>query len=273
MTAQTMLAEAASWLGYVQHGDTPFGDWYGARHNDPGDDAADWCAMAVSYWAWKTGQGDAVGEFAWVPSFVESFKDRGQFGQTPRVGAIIFMDFIEGPSGDGSHVGIVEVVHSDGSVGTIEGNTGTPGQVARRTRSGDIVGYGYPAYPTTQEDDVPKYSSVALAGNGSAASPATMHVTTINQDDTGSLETGNPSIVIDAGKTTQFATTIWPVGTGRVRLVEVDPVHYQVTKEYCWHGAGASITEVGDVSPDQHLWVQTDGAVTATAKVQSWPGA
>jgi CHAP domain len=145
---------AASQLGYVQHGDTIYGDWYGARHNDPGDDAADWCAMFLGWCGFKTGQGDVVGEFAWVPSYLEWFKGRHQFGKTPRVGALVFMDFVEGLSGQGSHVGIVEKVHSSSTVGTIEGNTGTPGEVARRTRSSDILGYGYPAYhPIPTEDD------------------------------------------------------------------------------------------------------------------------
>ena len=156
MTAQTMLAMAASQLGYVQHGDTIYGDWYGARHNDPGDDVADWCAMFLAWCGFKTGQGDVVGEFAWVPSYLEWFRGRGQFGAGPRVGALVFMDFVLGLSGEGSHVGIVETVNGDGTVGTIEGNTGTPGEVARRTRSADILGYGYPAYHSIpiEEDDM-----------------------------------------------------------------------------------------------------------------------
>jgi surface antigen len=39
------------------------------------------------------------------------------------------------------HVGIVEKVHSNGTITTIEGNHGD--RVARVKRSGSIVGYGY----------------------------------------------------------------------------------------------------------------------------------
>lgn len=161
---QAMLAMAASQIGQTPaaNGGTKYTEWFASAHNAPQVRDADWCDAFISWCGDQTKQGDVVGAFAWVPSHVEFFKGRGQFGHSPRVGAIIFMDFVEGISGDGSHVGIVETVHADGSVGTIEGNTtagGHPSICARRTRSADIIGYGYPAYhsvpaPTVEDDDV-----------------------------------------------------------------------------------------------------------------------
>lgn len=163
MTAQAMLAMAASQIGQTPtaSGETKYTDWYATSQNAPLVRDADWCDALVSWCGDQTGQSDVVGVFAWVPSHVDWFKARGQFGQTPKVGAIVFMDFVAGLSGDGSHVGIVETVNGDGSVGTIEGNTragGYPSVCARRTRSADIIGYGYPAYhsapvPPAVDDD------------------------------------------------------------------------------------------------------------------------
>jgi CHAP domain len=164
LTAQTMLAMATSQLGQTPtpSGETKYTDWYAATHNTPQVRGKDWCDAYVSWCGAQTGQGDVVGEFAWVPSHVEWFKARGQFGQVPRAGAICFMDFIDGAGGDGSHVGIVEHVNGDGTVGTVEGNTeagGHPSICARHTRSTDIIGYGYPSYhsvpmPPAVDDDV-----------------------------------------------------------------------------------------------------------------------
>lgn len=279
MTAQTMLAKAASQLGYVQHGNTPYGLWYGGRHNDPADDAADWCAMFQGWCGFESGQGDVVGEFAWVPSYVEFFKNQGLFGHTPKVGALIFMDF-EGGS-EGSHVGIVEKIHSDGTVGTIEGNTGTPGQVARRTRAGDIIGYGYPAYHPAQEPDVAKHISLGMTKpiTVKANVPVTIHWDTLLQDDTGLLVAGDPSLLIDAGHTTPFEACVWLGGiAGSWTLFEVDPVTFKDTdKAYPGHGAPGAAYEVGgSLGPKKHLWMRftaaEDGVLEwGTARLNTWP--
>lgn len=76
---------------------------------------------------------------------------RGQWGSTPKVGAIVYYNL----SGLGrvSHVGIVEKVFSDGSWYAIEGNTDerggrTGGKVMRKHRYSVGVGggFGYPKY-------------------------------------------------------------------------------------------------------------------------------
>ncbi len=141
-----VLARAASFLGYKERGDndTTFGGWYGLNHQP-------WCDMFVSYVFAQEGAGAIGGRFAYCPSHVTWFRQRGQWGTTPRRGAVVFFSWDGGPTAD--HVGIVEVPSA--SPQTIEGNTssgaaGSQGNgdgVYRRIRNPRFVlGYGYPAY-------------------------------------------------------------------------------------------------------------------------------
>lgn len=141
-TADQVLAVARGQLGQGEHpagsNHNKFSDWYGIG-NGP------WCDMFVSWCADQAGAGGIVGRFAYTPSHAEWFADHGKWGQTPKVGAIIFYDWGGSHSIDAiDHVGIVEAVRADGSVVTIEGNTDDV--VARRVRRAGIAGYGYPAY-------------------------------------------------------------------------------------------------------------------------------
>lgn len=142
MSAETMLAKCRSYLGYQEEPPgsnvTLFGLWYGIS---PGA----WCAMYLSYCAAMTGNDAAVGRFASTRAWADWWFTKGQWGTTPKVGAIIFYDWEGGRLRGGiDHVGIVEAVNSDGSVTTIEGNTNDI--CARRVRRAFIVGYGYPDY-------------------------------------------------------------------------------------------------------------------------------
>lgn len=136
-TASAIIAEAKKWIGYHEDGNnhTIFGAWYGL-------DGEAWCDMFVSYIAAQTGNADVVGRFAYCPSHVAWFKNRGQWGATPKPGAIVFFTWDGGPVAD--HVGIVTAVNGDGSITTVEGNADN--QVEYLTRRGSILGYGYPAY-------------------------------------------------------------------------------------------------------------------------------
>lgn len=142
-----VLKVAASQIGYREgpNNDNKYGAELGGNHQP-------WCDYFVS-WCFKHADAeglDGPGTYAYTPSHAGWFRNSGQWGHEPRVGAVVFFDFPGGPDRI-SHVGIVERVLSDGWVGTIEGNTDgngsrTGGQVMRQTRRSGIVGYGYPAY-------------------------------------------------------------------------------------------------------------------------------
>ncbi|WP_242884012.1 CHAP domain-containing protein [Actinomadura litoris] len=146
-----MLNAARGQLGYGEKGGgwTKFGDWYARKFKvGAAYKTAAWCDMFLSWCAEQAGATSAVTGargWAYTPSHASWFVKAGRWGTTPRVGAIVFFDW--GGSRRVSaidHVGIVEAVHSDGSVTTIEGNTSDA--VMRRRRRTGIVGYGYPAY-------------------------------------------------------------------------------------------------------------------------------
>lgn len=144
VTAGAVLTIARAQIGYREgtNNDTKFGSWYGLNFNA-------WCAMFVSWVAANAKATDIIPKHAWTPAGAQWFKARDQWGHTPRVGAIVYFEW---PGvGRISHVGIVEAVHADGSVTTIEGNTNTSGSpqgngVYRMRRKANIAGYGYPKY-------------------------------------------------------------------------------------------------------------------------------
>jgi len=167
MSMKKVLEIAQSWVGYLEKASnkdlasktanagtanwTIFGAWYGLN-------PAEWCDMFVSYCGAKGGEEAAIGKFAYCPSHVNFFKNRGQWfargAQTPRSGDVIFF-------GDADHVGLVESV-SAGYVHTIEGNTrsgstlvANGGGVFRKQyplNSSYIMGYGRPNYASETND-------------------------------------------------------------------------------------------------------------------------
>lgn len=98
-----------------------------------------WC-MAFVYWCFDQA-GKAVGVIN--PMFktggvLDQFNKRKNVHQvqTPRPGDVIILDYGAGKG----HTGIVEMVHENGTVGTIEGNTNDEGsregyEVCRRKRN------------------------------------------------------------------------------------------------------------------------------------------
>jgi LysM repeat protein len=143
-TAETVLNVARNQLGTIENGsgDTLYSDWYGLSSES-------WCDMFVSWVGSTAGASGVIGHFAYCPSHVNWFKGRGQWGKTPRVGAVVFFDW--NGDGEADHVGLVETINADGSIGTIEGNSTNPNGgrygVFRHTEwPRYILGYGYPAY-------------------------------------------------------------------------------------------------------------------------------
>jgi CHAP domain/Putative peptidoglycan binding domain len=151
-----------------------FGKWYGM-------DGVQWCAIFVSYCFYNAQLPLPATErkgFAYCPSGVKWFRDKGQFFDNPKVGDVVFFDWYKGEPAcisdadthcsDAWHIGIVESVNADGSITSIEGNTsntsnGNGGEVMRRIRFSDVwYGFGRPSYSNqanpVQETDHPRWS-------------------------------------------------------------------------------------------------------------------
>ncbi|HEX2312132.1 MAG TPA: peptidoglycan-binding protein [Thermomonospora sp.] len=153
-TAKGMLAAARADLG-LSGRPNKFTRAYAERHGDEFL-RAPWCDMAITYWARKTGNADAVlpgGDRAYTVWHADDFRkiDRWFKGTVANVndakpGDIVFFDW-HGTNEIGriDHVGIVEKALGGGRVQTIEANTGDA--VKRRVRSASVIaGYGRPAY-------------------------------------------------------------------------------------------------------------------------------
>jgi hypothetical protein len=146
-----VLAIARSQLGTVEQPPGSNRTPYGAEY---GNDGQPWCAKFVWWVFRKSLASSLIPKAAYTPTFAQWFRDRGQWGQTPRPGAVVFFDFPNDNVNRISHVGVVEAVNGDGTITAIEGNTSSGrsgsqrdgGGVWRRTRRKGIVGYGYPAY-------------------------------------------------------------------------------------------------------------------------------
>lgn len=147
MSVDGMIAAAEKTLGLGESNNTNYiTRWYG-MNGQP------WCNMAVTYWAFQSGNQKAVtfgGKYAYTVAHAQAFKDRGQWHTDIagiRRGDIVFFDW-QGSNSIGAidHVGIVTGTSSDGrTVYTIEGNI--ENACRRKVRYSDtIAGYGRPAY-------------------------------------------------------------------------------------------------------------------------------
>lgn len=145
-TAAGMIEQARLLLGL---GELPPGSnhnrvttWYGID--------APWCNMAISFEAGHSGNLDAIGgKFAWTVAHAKAFQNRGRWHYGlggVRPGDVVFIDWSGTRVIDNiDHVGLVEAVHSDGSITTLEGNT-SDRFLRRRRDVSCVVGYGRPAY-------------------------------------------------------------------------------------------------------------------------------
>lgn len=131
-TATDVLNVAAKEIGYREGRDangnwnnrTKFNTWYADRVNNSTFLAVAWCAIFVSWVAWKAGALSIIPIHAWTPAGLAWFKARGRVVSTPRRGDIVY--FYYASMGRVGHVGIVESV-GNGYIVTIEGNTNTTG--------------------------------------------------------------------------------------------------------------------------------------------------
>ncbi|MFF0309542.1 CHAP domain-containing protein [Streptosporangium sp. NPDC004379] len=161
VSAQQVLDIAAQQIGVSENaygGGTKFHAWYlaseraketvardGGRIQDYAN--APWCAMFVSWVGEQAGIRPTMGWDAYTVSYAKWFADNGRWGQTPKPGAVVFFDWGGSKDIDAiDHVGLVKKDNGDGTITTIEGNTGN-GKVEERVRPvAQVDGYGYPVY-------------------------------------------------------------------------------------------------------------------------------
>lgn len=202
-TLAVVAAAFASELGYKEgrNNTTKYGAWFG-----PGFQNTAWCDEFVSYCGAKAGAADIIGRFAYCPAHVQWFKMRGQWGLTPRAGAIVFYSWNHDPIAD--HVGFVERVitspTSSPAIQTIEGNTSSgvvgsqgngDGSYRRVRTTRDVLGYGYPAYSSPAANS--SIPAVLVSSKPAPAPAGAKRVSLVNL---------RASIQVDGPKPTGFAS-------------------------------------------------------------------
>ncbi|WP_225878301.1 CHAP domain-containing protein [Spongiactinospora rosea] len=159
--AQDVINLALTQVGISENaagGGTKFHQWYMASPRaletvarDGGSVSAyanaPWCAMFVSWVGEEAGARPSVGWDAYTVTHAKWFNDNQRWGTTPKPGAVVFFGWNGGKRFDDiDHVGFVIQDNGNGTLKTIEGNTGN-GKVEVRTRpTSQVVGYGYPDY-------------------------------------------------------------------------------------------------------------------------------
>jgi hypothetical protein len=153
-SAKGMLAAARKSLGMSGRPNAITRDYAGRHGNE--FLKASWCDMAVTYWARRSDNAEAVlpkGDRAYTVWHAQDFQkaDRWYSGTTANVnrarpGDVVFFDWGHSNKiGAIDHVGVVEKALGGGRVQTIEGNTGDA--CKRRVRSSSVIaGFGRPAY-------------------------------------------------------------------------------------------------------------------------------
>lgn len=160
VSAQAVLKIAASQIGVTEDaagGGIPYQSWYMSSPRAAETVARDggsvqayanapWCAMFVSWVGEKAGVQPAIGSDAYTVTWAEWFKANNRWGAVAKPGAVVFYDW-DTKSVDGiDHMGLVKQDNGNGTITTIEGNTGN-GAVEQRIRAkSQVVGYGYPEY-------------------------------------------------------------------------------------------------------------------------------
>lgn len=176
-TAQEFLAAAATEVGYTE---TPSGSNRTKFAAEAGHiNGYAWCMTFLNAIAKRTGLDlpAGVAATAYTPSAAGNFKRAGRWTLTPEVGAWVFFDFPDTVNRI-QHVGVVEAIHPDGTITTIEGNTSfdsrgsqaNGGAVARRRRTrASVVGYGLPLYTQPAPAPVKPAHVIVKAGSPEAA--------------------------------------------------------------------------------------------------------
>ena len=143
-----IIATAKSQIGTTE---SPSGS-NNVKYNEAyGQNGIPWCCTFV-WWVFReAGYSNLFfggGRTASCTTLMNYYKNQGKTSSTPHVGSLVFFQFDSDSYAD--HIGIITAVNNDGTITTIEGNTGNGndtngGAVMRRTRSTSIVmTYAYP---------------------------------------------------------------------------------------------------------------------------------
>jgi uncharacterized protein (TIGR02594 family) len=155
-TASEVIELAEEQVGIKErNGRTKFHEWYiknpaakltAARDGGSVADymGAAWCNMFVSWIGEKTGA-KGMGADAWTVAHAKWFEKTDRWGEKAKPGAVVFFAWDGGGMDSIEHVGLVVKDNGDGTITTIEGNTGNAVKKKIRDES-DVVGYGYPDY-------------------------------------------------------------------------------------------------------------------------------
>jgi hypothetical protein len=162
VSADAILKIAESQIGVTENaagGGTPFHSWYMSSpraaetlSRDGGSlqayANAPWCAMFVSWVGEKAGARPTVGWDAYTVTWAKWFQANSRWDTVAKPGSVVFFDW-NGKSTSGiDHMGLVKKDNGNGTITTIEGNTGN-GKVEQRIRpKTQVVGYGHPEYKT-----------------------------------------------------------------------------------------------------------------------------
>ncbi|MFI7446390.1 CHAP domain-containing protein [Nonomuraea sp. NPDC049714] len=162
VSTQTLLRVAESQIGVKENaagGGTPYHSWYMSSPRATETLARDgggrpqlyanapWCAMFVSWVGEKAGARTSVGWDAYTVTYADWFKANQRWGTVAKPGSVVFYDWNGAKTTSAiDHVGLVKKDNGDGTITTIEGNTGN-GKVEERVRpTSQVVGYGYPEF-------------------------------------------------------------------------------------------------------------------------------
>ncbi|MGW5159341.1 CHAP domain-containing protein [Nonomuraea wenchangensis] len=161
VTAHQVLDLARAQVGTSENaagGGTKFQQWYADSPRagetvlrDGGNRNAylnaPWCSMFVSWVGEQSGARSQIGWDAYTVSHAKWFAANDRWGTEAKPGAVVFFSWSGSKSLSAiNHVGFVVKDNGDGTISTIEGNTGN-GKVEERVRpTSQVVGYGYPNY-------------------------------------------------------------------------------------------------------------------------------
>jgi hypothetical protein len=156
-SAQDVINLAEKQVGIQEDasGVTKFQQWYMTTHQaqltvrrDGGSIAdygnAAWCDMFVSWVGQQVGA-RGMGQDAYTVEHAKWFQKSGRWGTIPKPGAVVFFAWNGGGTDGIDHVGLVVKDNGDGTIKTVEGNTGNAVMVRDRATD-SVVGYGYPQY-------------------------------------------------------------------------------------------------------------------------------